>query len=138
MTEPATMSGTLRLVSNPNDIEKLIVLLDQVLACCKLEDLAAFRLRCAAYEVFNNCVQHAYRDEPGHPIEIHYQASPSRLSLTISDRGRAFHEPQRSDARDTMSESGRGLEIIKASVDSFDYSRRSGWNHCRLSISAGS
>lgn len=134
MTASAVQQGCLRLSSDPNDIDGLIALLDDLLGRCGLDDMAAFRFRCSAYEVFNNCVQHAYRNETGKPIEIHFRLGPSRLVLTFLDRAEMLPELQMTRNRDPLSKSGRGLEIIEAGVDSVRYSRSNGWNRCRLAI----
>ena len=81
-----TESRSLNLTSDPREIESLIESLDTVLEKSKLGELPAFRFRCAVIEVINNCIRHAYRDEPGHPINITFQLQEDYLSLVVRDR----------------------------------------------------
>ena len=70
MSEFITESGQLSLSSNPHDVEQLLTSLQQLLAKSRLDDMAAFQLQCAVVEVVNNCIQHAYENKTGQPIQV--------------------------------------------------------------------
>jgi serine/threonine-protein kinase RsbW len=129
-----TDSSSLNLTSDPREIELLLHTLDAVLEESKLGELPAFRFRCAVIEVVNNCIRHAYRGEPGHPINITFQLTEDHLSLVVRDRGAVFSGPAGTPQSDPFAESGRGLEIINAGVSKVNFGHQEGWNSCRLEI----
>jgi len=127
-------SCSLNLTSNPREIELLIETLDAVLEKSKLGELPKFRFRCAVIEVVNNCIRHAYKDEPGHPINITIRLRADRLTLVVRDRGPVFTGPVGTPQSDPFAESGRGFEIINAGVSKVNFSHQDGWNSCRLEV----
>ena len=134
MARSMTESRSLNLTSNPREIEWLLEALDAILEKSKLEELPAFGFRCAVTEVVNNCIRHAYKDEPGHPINITIQLQSDHLTLVVKDCGPVFTGPVGTPQSDPLAESGRGFEIIKAGVSKVDFSHQDGWNSCRLEV----
>ena len=132
MSELISESGLLSLSSNPHDVEQLLTGLEDLLAKSCLDEMSAFHLRCAIIEVVNNCIQHAYLNKPGQPIRISYQLDDDRVQIVVSDKGQAFLEPIETSEADPMSESGRGLQIIRAWVTKLRFERRDEWNVCEL------
>jgi anti-sigma regulatory factor (Ser/Thr protein kinase) len=134
MPRSMTESCSLNLTSNPGEIELLLETLDAVLEKSKLGELPAFKFRCAVTEVVNNCIRHAYKDEPGQPINITIQLQADRLTLVVRDRGPVFTGPVETPQSDPFAESGRGFEIINAGVSKANFSHQDGWNSCRLEV----
>jgi anti-sigma regulatory factor (Ser/Thr protein kinase) len=134
MARSMTEIRSLSLTSNPREIEYLLEALDVILEKSKLEELPAFGFRCAVIEVVNNCIRHAYKDEPSHPINITIQLQPGHLTLVVKDRGSVFTGPVGTPQSDPLAESGRGFEIINAGVSKVDFSHQDGWNSCRLEV----
>jgi len=93
----------------------------------------------AASEAVNNCVKHAYADRKGEEITVEYSMQPGRLELIVSDRGRTMDvrllwranrsmlgvDPSHPDG---LRSSGRGLALIKESMDSVEYHSSGGCN----------
>ncbi len=132
MPSRMNQQNSLMLDSDPAQAELLLDWICPVLELSCLDNMQAFHLQCAVVEVFNNCIQHAYRGEIGRPIRISYKLHHDRVRISIYDRGRnAFGQPETA-VESPMAESGRGLEIIKLSVDRLQYIRNNGWNICRL------
>jgi len=127
-------SRSLNLTSDPGEIELLLETLNAILEKSKLEELPAFGFRCAVIEVVNNCIRHAYRDEPGHPINIMIQLQPEHLVVVVKDRGTVFTGPVGTPQSDPLAESGRGFEIIDAGVSKVNFGHQDGWNNCRLEV----
>ena len=125
-------TGSLDLSSNPRDVEGLLTSLESILSASCLDEMSAFHLRCAVVEVVNNCIQHAYQNETGQPIEISYKLRSKDVQITVSDRGPVFQAPANLSEIDLMGESGRGLQIINAWVSTLKFERRDGWNVCVL------
>lgn len=124
--------GCINLDSNPGDVELLLDRLDTILGESCLDEMSAFHLRCAVVEVVNNCIQHAYMGEPGHPIEISYELKPDCVQLRVLDWGPAFDGLATSPATKPMNQSGWGLEIINAWVNKLQFERKNNCNECLL------
>jgi serine/threonine-protein kinase RsbW len=125
-------SGLLSLSSNPGDVDQLLDSLEKMLQMSSLDEMSAFHLRCAVVEVVNNCIQHAYQNEAGHPIEIIYFIAIDRVRVGVSDRGPAFLGPVEVLGTGRAEESGRGFEIINAWASSLHFERKNKWNTCWL------
>lgn len=132
MSERIGRSGSLSLSSNPRDVEYLLDKLDNILKESSLNEMSAFHLRCAVVEVVNNCIQHAYHEEIGQPIEVSYTLWPDRVQILVSDQGEAFVVSVKPPVAAPMDTSGRGLEIINASVSKLQFKQENGWNVCLL------
>ena len=132
MTELIGESGLLSISSDPHDVEKLLTSLEDLLAKSCLDEMSAFHLRCAVVEAVNNCIQHAYLNKTGQPIQVSYQLADDCVQIVISDKGRAFQETNETSDIVPMSESGRGLQIIRAWVTELKFERRDEWNLCVL------
>lgn len=132
MSEFIAESGLLRISSNPQDVELLLTSLENLLAKSRLDEMSAFHLQCAVIEVVNNCIQHAYLNKTGQPIRVSYQLDAAGVKIVVSDKGLAFLEPEETAEADPMSESGRGLQIIRAWVSKLRFERVDEWNFCEL------
>ena len=132
MSEFIAESGLLRISSNPQDVELLLTSLENLLAKSRLDEMSAFHLQCAVIEVVNNCIQHAYLNKAGQPIRVSYQLDADGVKIVVSDKGLAFLEPEETAEADPMSESGRGLQIIRARVSKLRFERVDEWNFCEL------
>lgn len=94
-------------------------------------------------EAANNCVVHAYKNESGHTVEVTVSRRDSDFRFEVWDQGRPMKagtlqrdrahllelDPQEVSG---APESGRGLAIIKAIMDSIEYTTLEGRN--RLSM----
>lgn len=132
MSEFIAESGLLSISSNPQDVELLLTSLENLLAKSRLDEMSAFHLQCAVIEVVNNCIQHAYLNKTGQPIRVSYQLDAAGVKIVVSDKGLAFLEPEETAEADPMSESGRGLQIIRAWVSKLRFERVDEWNFCEL------
>ena len=116
-------STQLAMVSDPAEVP---VLQDRLLSLCSeagLDDLAAFQLTCAIVEAVNNCIEHAYEGEPGHPISLLWRRSPDSVTVEIRDKGRSMPTPppETPAIPEANAESGRGWPIIHEWTDAATY-----------------
>lgn len=125
-------NGSLSLSSDPGDIDPLLDKLEKILKTSSLDEMSSYHLRCAVVEVVNNCIQHAYQNKAGQPIEITYHIEADRVRVGISDRGPAFLGPSEVADTEPADEFGRGFEIINAWVSSLSFKRKNNWNTCWL------
>jgi anti-sigma regulatory factor (Ser/Thr protein kinase) len=73
-------------------------------------------------EAAANVILHAYRRQPGRPIELTVEADPDRASVCLCHEGEGF-DPESVPAPvfDQGRESGFGLHVIRQSVDEVQY-----------------
>jgi len=79
--------------SNPAEVPELHAKLSALCAEAGLDYLAGFQLTCAIVEAVNNCIEHAYGEEPGHPITLLWVRRRDRIAVEIRDRGRPMSSP---------------------------------------------
>ena len=89
----------------------------------------------AVSEALTNIIKHGYQGKTDQPIQIQAEYTADQVVMRFLDWGpEAFSpDPEDFDLPDDMSLGGRGLFIIKNSVDTVDFSRdESGKNCTRL------
>ena len=120
-----TSEVRLDLDSNPAEVPRLQARLLALCGEAGLSDLAAFELTCAIVEAVNNCVEHAYGGETGHPISLLWLRQRDGITVEIRDRGRPMPSPPPESpvAAETDAESGRGWHLIRQWTDTATYTR---------------
>lgn len=73
-------------------------------------------------EACANVIEHAYRGEPNHPIDLHLTIDDTRLVLLVHDSGvpfeaEAYHPPDLNEPQ----EGGYGVFIIRNLMDEVEY-----------------
>ena len=132
MPSRLSRNGSLHLSSDPEDVEQLLDKLEKILETSGLDEMSAFHLRCAVIEVVNNCIQHAYQNKHGQPIEVTYIIEADSVRIGVFDRGPDYLGPSAVSESAPIEESGRGFEIINAWVSSLQFERINDWNVCWL------
>lgn len=86
-------------------------------------------------EALSNIINHAYKQEPGHEIQIIVTIYPTEVVFQIIDVGEKILEiasliPQDASLEDidSISEQGRGLFLIHQLMDKVDYTRKNDKN----------
>jgi serine/threonine-protein kinase RsbW len=120
------------LDSRADEVHRLLDWLLPLLARSGFDEIGAFNLQCAIVEAVNNSIQHAYRGEAGHPLEVSLDLSDECAVAEVRDQGPGFDGPAQSGPPDLLSESGRGFAIIEAWVDRLSFRQQDGWNVCRI------
>lgn len=99
----------------------------------------ALNVELCVIEAVTNCIKHAYSEECGHEVMITFTLSESEAVFEICDKGKPMN-PERLKKADlaasqhekrniaAISESGRGLRIIKELMDGVDYRSENGYN----------
>ncbi len=111
-----------------SDSEGLADLQTRLLGLCNqagLDEMATFKLTCAIIEALNNCIEHAYGGESGHPIDLIWTRNPRELAIEIRDQGHPMPDmaADASPMPGSDAESGRGWHIIREWTDSVSYTR---------------
>lgn len=109
--------------------------------------ISTFHLELCLTEAVNNVIKHAYKDQPGADIQIHWyaDAATDTITLDVIDRGKPLDldRLERADISmlqvdeddpETLRESGRGLAFIKALMDDVRYRSEAGINQLRMRL----
>ncbi|WP_298402737.1 ATP-binding protein [uncultured Chloroflexus sp.] len=93
---------------------------------------AQIRFNTAIAEVVANILQYAVRPGDG-PIQLRLRFTPARIEARLVDRGRAWERPAIvTSLPEDWHESGRGLAIAGAILDTLQYRRFRNLNCWRL------
>lgn len=104
-----------------------------------LSDAEAFQIELCAVEAVTNSIKHAYGNETAHRVEVAFALYPGRLTLEVCDTGRPMDQTLFEQKvalsleidprnRSHISETGRGLPIIREIMDSVAYRSEKGKN----------
>jgi len=125
----------LKIPAQQDNVHLLHMCLQSLFASTPLTVSAQQTLLVASIEAVNNCFQHAYANIENTAVltvEVQINIYPSYLELHLYDQGCAFDSrllKQDLIEPDPLAESGRGLFIIRQSVDSVQYWREQETNH---------
>ncbi len=126
----------------PSDLKNVYLidmLVETLCSLVPLPDSGAFWIKLCAVEAVNNAIIHAYDKSPDHEVTVRVHIEEDRLTLEVRDAGRPMSPHllagQDLDALagnpedpDSVATKGRGLAIIRETMDSVAYDRRDGEN----------
>ncbi|AMO56706.1 hypothetical protein GZ77_03010 [Endozoicomonas montiporae] len=101
-----------------------------VCAMTTLSPVEINRLELCLVEIVNNAIEHAYGNEPGHPVEVCIGLDKTTMNISVSDWGASIpgnvikdQEPEEinPDHPESWLCSGRGLHIVNKLMDTVDY-----------------
>ena len=122
-----------RIASHPRWLQLARLVVEQ---CCLEFEIETSRARgvvIAVDEAISNVMRHAYGGENTRPIRIVCRCDRNAFEVEIWDRGREFNPfAQPVPPPDELRRGGRGLFLIRSSVDECEYEREDGWNRIRL------
>jgi anti-sigma regulatory factor (Ser/Thr protein kinase) len=108
------------------------------------DESTCLEIQLGVTEAVNNIIEHAYHFHPERRVAVDIDGGPDSLDLRITDDGaplpldelaKAFREgspfPELSDSE--QSDRGRGLWIIRQTMDAVTFDRINGKNHLHLS-----
>jgi serine/threonine-protein kinase RsbW len=134
---------TLRISSRLADVPLLGTLVSSLCASANLSRTESSHVEVCVVEAVNNSIEHAYRGEPGHMVDVAVTMAPGEVIFDVIDYGAsadpsvmcADHSEALEMDFDQMGdvpEGGRGLAIMHALMDSFEYIPATGRNCLRL------
>ena len=106
-----------------------------------LTEIEGYQIEVAVVEAVNNAIKHAYRQQPGHEVEVAITLTPDRITFQVCDQGEPMNSPISSgldfDPRDiqNLPEKGMGLQIMTSVMDEVRYDTVGGRNVLTLSRS---
>lgn len=95
------------------------------------------QLKMAVDEACANVIEHAYKGESEHPIDIAVIVKPDKFTVRIRDEGegfnpQAYNEPDLMRMARTRRAGGFGVHIMRRLMDHVEYRKRGTMNECRL------
>ncbi len=108
-----------------------------------MDDSQSFQMELCAVEAINNSIIHAYNNEITNDVEIYLEIADKYFQLDICDRGKTMDKDilERADINllkdnfdnpEEISESGRGLAVIKDVMDKVTYKSVNGINRLTM------
>ncbi|MFQ5627226.1 MAG: ATP-binding protein [bacterium] len=104
-----------------------------------LSELETYQVELCVVEACNNAIEHAYKNQPGHVVEVDVEFDPDKISFAIVDTGNSLQqacEPTldynpKGDVHE-LPEGGMGLYLIKEIMDKSEYTTSHGKNKLTL------
>ena len=122
-----------RIASHPRWLQLARIVVEQ---CClefNIETSSTRDIVIAVDEAVSNVMRHAYFGVETRPIRIVCRRDRHAFEVEIWDRGREFNPfAHPVPPPDELRRGGRGLFLIRSSVDECQYKREDGWNRVRL------
>lgn len=135
MSSPDMVTRTRRLTAPPDTVDTVHELLDSVWgSVADLSPHDRMSLETAIIELTANVIQHANRGQ-GVNATLTVIAYPDRLEATLSDSGEVDYvelDGRQMPDEDELAESGRGIPLMQALVDSVEHRHVDGFNHWTL------
>jgi serine/threonine-protein kinase RsbW len=133
------------IASNSAEVRRMSASLGRLCKELGFSEADSYELELAACEALVNVVRHAYKKEPGKNMTVSAGAQGNKFVLEISDTGISMkpehvrrmvegsNDPEPDPAQwSTLSESGRGLQIIHDVMDEISYHSEGGVNRLRM------
>lgn len=131
-----TGAVTLRIDSRLEHVALIGIAVRAICTAIPVTDEQAAAIELCVVEAVNNAVEHAYREEAGHPVEVRLLLGGGALRIAIRDRGRrmdwAAARAQADGYTGGLDEGGRGLVIMRSVMDHVSYRCAGGWNELSM------
>jgi serine/threonine-protein kinase RsbW len=127
--------------SHLGNVSLVAVAVNRICVQLGLDDLSAGQVELCIAEAATNAIRHAYHGEPGHTVVIALAAGTDQLNIEVSDSGTPMPVEQeqrllygtqaiefQTTDRSSLSEGGRGLQIIHDLMDEVSYVRSGNMN----------
>lgn len=114
--------------------------INKLCSLTSLSERQLFQIELCAVEAMNNSIIHAYNGELTQEVEITFTIKEDHISLEVCDKGEAMDRevldyadldslPENIDNPEIISETGRGLGVIKKIMDEVAYRSDDSGNH---------
>lgn len=123
-------------VSIPGDPRWLQLVRLVVEQCCQefdVEQSVMLDIKLAVDEAVSNVIRHAYGGNAERPVHIALRLVASGVETEICDDGSEFDPfAQELPPPDELRSGGRGIFLMRAVMDEWEYDRVDGWNRVRM------
>ncbi|MCX7099806.1 MAG: ATP-binding protein [Methylococcales bacterium] len=112
---------TLTITSTAEAVSSLGEALQALCLNASGSEACAYAVQLATVEAVNNVIAHAYNNQIGNDIVVHWSQYERRIHIEIIDYGQSMSYLPIAELPDFDAENGRGWWIINASVDEYHY-----------------
>jgi serine/threonine-protein kinase RsbW len=130
----------------PSDLKNVYLvdmLIETLCSLVPLDESGAFWIKLCAVEAVNNAIIHAYGKSPDHEVAVRFRIEEDRIVLEVRDTGRAMPRhllagqdldalAGRADDPESVATEGRGLAIIRETMDEVTYGQVDGENRLTM------
>jgi len=125
--------------SDLDDVPLVGIAVNRFCSYADFSETDAFNIELCVIEAVTNSIKHAYGEKSGQEVMITFTLSESEAVFEICDKGKPMNPEKlkkadltashhKKQSIDTISESGRGLGIMKEIMDGVDYRSENGYN----------
>ena len=125
--------------SDLEDVSLIGTAINRLCSSIPLSDTDSYQIELCVVEAVNNSIEHAYRNEKGHEVDVVFTLHPDKLIVDIWDSGKPMDQEcmEQKDVPlleidpnglDNIPEQGRGLPIMKEIMDAIIYKTENGKN----------
>ncbi len=133
----AATKHTLTIPSSTRYLEDVRQFVSKHAAAAEFSDSVVEQLKIAVDEACTNVIEHAYRGEGEHALDIAILISKDKLTVRIRDHGRAFDErnyaePNLIEYARSRKAGGLGVHLMRRLMDRVEFKTRGDVNECCL------
>jgi len=125
MPEIESKTFSIEIDSDTKFLSKVEKLSEQVASYAQMDESDSDDLGIVTTELVNNAIYHGNKSDPTKKVQVFFSVNSKRIELRIKDQGNGFNPEALKDPlapENILSESGRGIFLIRALMDSLDFS----------------
>lgn len=124
MADKADKTFIIEIESDTKHLPQVEKLSEKVARFAKLNESESDDLGIVTTELVNNAIHHGNKNDPSKKVKISFLVNQQQIELRIKDQGNGFNPNKLKDPlapENILSESGRGIFLIRALMDSLDF-----------------
>lgn len=125
MSAPTKYTNTLNIVSQPQSINIIEKVIDDMKSEFDIHEDSYGNILVAVTEAVNNAIMHGNQSDPSKNVKVAYEVDGDRIVFTISDEGKGFdyyNLPDPTAPENLEKPTGRGVFLMKHLADQVIFS----------------
>ena len=125
MSAPTKYTNTLNIVSQPQSINIIEKVIDDMKNEFDIHEDSYGNILVAVTEAVNNAIMHGNQSDPSKSVKVTYEIDGDRIMFTISDEGKGFdyyNLPDPTAPENLEKPTGRGVFLMKHLADQVIFS----------------
>ena len=125
MSAPTKYTNTLNIVSQPQSINIIEKVIDDMKSEFDIHEDSYGNILVAVTEAVNNAIMHGNQSDPSKQVKVAYEVDGDRIVFTISDEGKGFdyyNLPDPTAPENLEKPTGRGVFLMKHLADQVIFS----------------
>lgn len=125
MSAPTKYTNTLNIVSQPQSINIIEKVIDDMKNEFDIHEDSYGNILVAVTEAVNNAIMHGNQSDPSKSVKVSYEIDGDRIMFTISDEGKGFdyyNLPDPTAPENLEKPTGRGVFLMKHLADQVIFS----------------